>query len=265
MPQLRAALQRNGDDGFVRINGRLEAVVFDLLYTLVHPERYPGGGDRTAWLAGILGVDERALDLRWDAFEEALESGRAPATSPLGPELTWVTHVAVEFGKSLSPETLRLIERDWDLTRRQALLDPPTETIDVLVALRSMNLKIGVLSNTHGLELREWSSSPLAGLVDAVALSHEMGAVKPEPAAYEVIVERLGVAARNAVYVGDGSNNELVGARQAGFSLVVLAAAAPTRFSPERLPALRDQADVALNTLAELPAALIDLGASNRR
>jgi putative hydrolase of the HAD superfamily len=242
----------------MRTGGRLEAVVFDLLYTLVHPQEYPGGGDRTTWLAGLLEVEERVLKLRWEAFEETLESGRAPATAPLGPELTWLTQLATEFSKPLGPETLHLVERDWDLTRRRALSDPPAETVDVLVTLHAMDLKIGVLSNTHGLELRGWNSSPLAGLVDAVALSHEIGAAKPDREAYEAIVNRLGISAQHAVYVGDGSNNELVGARQAGFSMVVLAAAAPIRFSPERMPALRDQADFAVEKLAELLTALMD-------
>ena len=77
--------------------------------------------------------------------------------------------------------------------------------------------------------------------------------------------ENFSSSSRASKSEGDGSSNELVGARRAGFSLVVLAAAAPTRLSPERLPALCDQADFALSTLAELPAALIGLGASNRR
>ncbi|MHB2024691.1 MAG: HAD family hydrolase [Mycobacteriales bacterium] len=235
---------------------RLEAVVFDLLYTLVHPGEFPGGGDRTTWLAGLLGVDEQALEARWAAFEPFLESGHAPAIAPLGPELTWLTQVAADLGGPVTPEALGLVERNWDLTRRRALLDPPAVTMDVLTALRSHNLKIGVLSNTHALELRAWPDSPLADLVDAVALSHEIGAMKPARAAYGAILDRLGVPAAAAAYVGDGSSDELAGARRAGFCSVILAAEAPARFTPGRLPALQAQADFALTAFAELPAAL---------
>ena len=59
------------DDVFMS-RGRIGAVVFDLLYTLVHPGEFPGGGDRTTWLAGLLGIDERVLETRWDAFEPLL-------------------------------------------------------------------------------------------------------------------------------------------------------------------------------------------------
>lgn len=234
--------------------------MFDLLYTLVHPGEFPGGGDRTTWLAGLLGVDEQALESKWSAFEPLLESGQAPATPPFGPELTWLTRATVELGNPVEPEALSLVQRDWDLTCRRALLDPPAASVDVLVALRSANVRIGVLSNTHALELRAWPDSPLAGLVDAVAFSHEIGAVKPTRAAYDAILDRLGVSANAAAYVGDGSNDELVGAREAGFAAVILAAEAPTQLSPGRLDALQAQADHTLSTLADLPTALSAAG-----
>ncbi len=239
--------------------GQFEAVVFDLLYTLVHPGEFPGGGDRITWLAALLGIDERAVQFRWDAFEPLLESGRAPAARALGPELTWLTQMAADLGRPMGPEILAAVERDRDVTRRRALFEPPAETLDTLSTLRSEGVKIGVLSNTHVLELRSWPESPLSDLVDGVALSHEIGAVKPFQAAYDAVLERIGVPAGAAAYVGDGNNDELVGARQAGFALIVLAAEAPMRFSPDRLPVLRAQADVVLSTLGELPAALMDV------
>jgi len=35
---------------------RVDAVVFDLLFTLVHPGTYPNGTDRAGWLADITGA-----------------------------------------------------------------------------------------------------------------------------------------------------------------------------------------------------------------
>lgn len=151
---------------------------------------------------------------------------------------------------------LKRIEKDWDLTRRQALLAPPEDAIDALVALRSAGLKIGVLSNTHALELQAWPRSPLANLVDVVVLSHEINAMKPAAAAYETVLRRLDVASGSCAYVGDGSNDELVGARRAGFALVVLASKYSEKFAPIRLPSLRAQADIAVESLADLPLML---------
>jgi putative hydrolase of the HAD superfamily len=232
---------------------RIEAVVFDLLYTLVHPGPYPGGTDRAGWLAATLGIDPSTLEARWASFEPDLEAGRAPAgATGLAPELEWVKSVAAECGVVVSESNMALIETQWDLTRRAALLDPPPSTVDTLRALRARGRRLGVLSNTHALELRAWQNSPIASLVDVVGLSHEIGACKPDPAAYHHVLAGLDVSAARAAYVGDGSNDELVGARRAGFGLVVLAEEASHRWAADDLPRLCSQADASVVLLDEL-------------
>jgi hypothetical protein len=69
-----------------------------------------------------------------------------------------------------------------------------------------------------------------------VALSHEINVCKPDPAAYACVLGRLGMPAGAAAYVGDGSSDELTGARAAGFALVVLAEEAPARLGPMICP-----------------------------
>jgi putative hydrolase of the HAD superfamily len=234
---------------------RIEAVVFDLLYTLVHPGTYPGGTGRIGWLAGILGVDPAAVKTRWTAFEPALEAGRVPsAAGAASPELAWVRTVAAELGAAVTDEDLVRIEADWDLTRRQALLDPPASSLATLVSLRERGMRLAVLSNTHALELRTWHRSPLAPLIDIVALSHEIGSCKPDPAAYGYVLDRLQTPAASAAYVGDGSSDELAGARAAGFGMVILADEAPTRSTPDDLPRLRAQADASVGPLTDVVA-----------
>ena len=231
-----------------------EAVVFDLFYTLVHPGEYPGGGDRAGWLARRLGLSESALEARWAAFEAELESGAAHAEAP---ELTWLSTAYRQLtGRPIEPHLLDSVERDWDLTRRQALLDPPQATVDTLGALRGDGLKVGVLSNTHALESRSWARSPFARLVDASVFSHEIGVMKPDAAAYAAILDRLGVPPGRCVYVGDGAGDELAGARRVGFAVIVLAAEAPTKLAPDQLPALEAQADIVIPDLTLLPSVL---------
>ncbi len=237
---------------------RVQAVVFDLLYTLVHPGTYPAGNGRVGWLAEMLGVDPAALDRRWADFEPVLESGRAPGGADgLGPELTWVRAAAADLGVAVPAEGLARIDADWDLTRRTALLDPPSSNLSVLIALRDRGIRLGVLSNTHPGEMRAWARSPLAPLIDVVAFSHDIGVCKPDTAAYAHVLQRLGVPAAAAAYVGDGSSDELVGARAAGFGLVVLAEEAPARLAAGDLRRLRAQADASVASLADL-VALID-------
>jgi putative hydrolase of the HAD superfamily len=237
----------------MKVGRRIEAVVFDLFYTLVHPGTYPGGTGRVGWLARLLGVDPSDLKARWADFEPVLEAGQAPRHSDaLGPELGWVLAVAADLGVVVSRRDLARIEADWDLTRRRALLAPPTSAVATLGALREHGIRLGVLSNTHGLEVRAWDRSPLANHVDVVALSHEIGACKPDPATYAYALSRLEVSAAATAYVGDGSSDELVGARTAGFGMVLLAEEAPARFTPHDLARLRAQADASVVSLTEV-------------
>lgn len=238
---------------------RITAVVFDLLYTLVHPGTYPGGCGRIGWLAHTLGVAEADLQARWETFEPALESGQVTHSGGgLEPELNWVRSVAADLGTDVGPDDLARIRDGWDQTRRAALLAPPADTMRTLADLRHRKIRLGLLSNTHAMELRSWIRSPLASLFDVTAFSHEIGAAKPDAAAYRCVLERLDVPARSAAYVGDGSSNELAGAKAVGFGLVILAEQAPARAAPDDLPRLRGQADAAMPSLLDVVGLVSD-------
>lgn len=238
----------------------LKAVVFDLIYTLIHPGEYPGGGGRVAWLARLLGVDARELGTRFDAFDPILDSGQAPrAPDGTDPVLHWIHETAAELGAATTEATRAAIEQDWDRNRREGLLSPPGETITTLRALRARGFKLGILSNTHAAEMKALPRSPLPALVDAITLSDEIRACKPAPAAYAHILNGLGVAAAEAAYVGDGGNDELAGAKAAGFSAVILAERYARAFHPGELPRLRSQSDTSVATLEALIPLLSDL------
>jgi HAD superfamily hydrolase (TIGR01509 family) len=234
-----------------------DTVVFDLLITLAHPGTYPGGTDRIGWLADLTGVDEVALRQRWREFEPALESGAIGRGSPgRGPEIEWIAAVCAELGHPCSELSLGLIEADWDLTRRAALRSPHPSALATIDALHRRGLQVGVLSNTHAMEIRAWPESPLAGAVDAVAFSHIIGHTKPEPAAYDAILSQLGSTPDRSVFIGDGGSDELSGARDFGFALVVLAAESPRTRAPQTLPQLLRQAHISVSNLSEIPELL---------
>lgn len=67
-------------------------------------------------------------------------------------------------------------------------------------------MTIGVLSTCHEREVRLWSESPLALLVDEFGRSSRIGAMKPDLAAFEWILDRLDTPADAAVYVGNGGD-----------------------------------------------------------
>jgi putative hydrolase of the HAD superfamily len=55
-----------------------------------------------------------------------------------------------------------------------------------------------------------------ASCVDVSVFSFDVGLAKPEPEIYVEALRRLNAEGRHAVFVGDGGDDELVGAERAG-------------------------------------------------
>ncbi len=76
---------------------------------------------------------------------------------------------------------------------------------------------LGLLTN--GQPDMQWPkirSLGIEGLFDAIVVSGEVGVYKPNRGAFDVLLERLGVAATQALYVGDSQENDVAGAKAAG-------------------------------------------------
>ncbi|TQE05020.1 hypothetical protein C1H46_009386, partial [Malus baccata] len=94
------------------------------------------------------------------------------------------------------------------------LCDPDAEK--VFEALRKAGVKVAVVSNfdtrlrplLHALHCEHW--------FDAVAVSAEVEAEKPNPTIFLKACELLGVKPEDAVHVGDDRRNDIWGARDAG-------------------------------------------------
>ncbi|TQE05877.1 hypothetical protein C1H46_008560 [Malus baccata] len=94
------------------------------------------------------------------------------------------------------------------------LCDPDAER--VFKALRKAGVKVAVVSNfdtrlrpvLHALHCEQW--------FDAIAVSAEVEAEKPNPTIFLKACELLGVKPEDAVHVGDDRRNDIWGARDAG-------------------------------------------------
>ena len=92
-----------------------------------------------------------------------------------------------------------------------------------LARLREAGLRLAVASN--------WDVSlhdvlrvlGLEAAVDAVVASAEVGASKPDPRVLRAALDRLGVAAGEAVHVGDSAEHDVRAAERAGVGAVLLA------------------------------------------
>ena len=201
----------------------VRAVFFDVGETLVDEERY------------------------WRAVAAAAD---------VGPHGVWAAR-----GK-----TIERGEQHWELWRHLGI-ERPTEAwdsvvystddlypdaLDCLEQVRSSGRLVGLAGNQNA-ALESWARE--AGLpVDIVTGSASLGVRKPEPAFFERLVELAGFPAPQVAYVGDRADNDMAPAIDAGM----------VAFHLRRGPWGRLQATpgaaVAIETLADLPAALASLG-----
>jgi len=93
----------------------------------------------------------------------------------------------------------------------------------VLIKLRSLGLKIAVLSNgAHASRLSILQGLGFSDYFDEIISSELAGVKKPNPAVFEYVCQRLNVEPSNALYVGDHPINDFYGATQAGLNALLL-------------------------------------------
>ena len=91
-----------------------------------------------------------------------------------------------------------------------------------LARLRSAALAVGLISNTTR-DLDELIAAfALGDLVDGAVTSAQVGVFKPAPPIFAAALERVGVAAGEAVMVGDSRHDDVEGALAAGLAGAVL-------------------------------------------
>jgi putative hydrolase of the HAD superfamily len=182
------------------------AVVFDLFETLVD---YDDGRSRefSASVARLCGRDPQEFHSVWIEGRPLRETGSmAPYLASLGIE------------QSAMQEFLEL-RRDWT---RGVLARPRDGVVDAVQELRRRGIRAGLITVCSEDVVDVWPETPFAGLFDAEVFSCICGLRKPDPRIYRLALEQLGVDAADALFVGDGANDELAGAERVGMRAVLI-------------------------------------------
>ena len=203
----------------------LRAVVFDLWGTLVDAsaEEFRALRRRVAERAGL---DEERFEAVW------AETYRERETGPILPALR-----AVGIGDDAVGEVL-----EWRREVIRKTLVPAEGALELLAEVRGRGLRTGLISMCTEEVSELWSATVLAPLIDEAVFSCDVGLAKPDAGIYRLACERLGVAPAEALFIGDGANDELAGAERAGMRAVLLDAPSPhgAGWSGERVSSLRE-------------------------
>jgi putative hydrolase of the HAD superfamily len=118
------------------------------------------------------------------------------------------------------------------------------DVVPALAALRAAGVRLGVLTNGSERQQRaKLRALDLTDLVGPVFTAEGVGAPKPDPRAFLAACAGLGVLPGEVLYVGDEHETDVVGARGAGLSAVLL----------DRLGAAPAEETAVITSLAELP------------
>jgi len=100
------------------------------------------------------------------------------------------------------------------------VVDPQAR--EALELVRRAGLRAGVISNSNGSVRASLQALGLAPYLDFVLDSGEVGFEKPDPRIFELALARAGIAAAEAVHVGDLYSIDVRGARAGGLHAVLL-------------------------------------------
>jgi putative hydrolase of the HAD superfamily len=119
-----------------------------------------------------------------------------------------------------SPEAAEEIAAMRRAVTEQGLVPVPG-ALETISELRSRGLRIGLVTICTDDVPALWPETPFHGLFDAEVFSCTVGLRKPDPRIYLLACEQLGVDPGDAVFVGDGANDELAGAERVGMTAVL--------------------------------------------
>jgi len=211
--------RRGTDDGaprLIRIVSRtcaevlgrvIAAVLFDLYETLV-TERH-ATPVRASSLGERLGLDATAFRLAWRPQRSRVIRGQVSFAEAL-------LEVGVRLGRRLDVEQVHGIANERRLEKAALFQGVEEVAVEVLHQLGARGVRLGIISNCFEEDVAAWPQCSVAKCFDASVFSCEVGTAKPEARIYLEATQRLGVDSSNAVFIGDGGDDELLGAERVG-------------------------------------------------
>jgi putative hydrolase of the HAD superfamily len=202
---------------------RVRGVIFDLIDTLAHTDAsLYEDVKRRMWES--MGVEPEHFKAVW-ARSRRRASIDASWTSR--DRIAWV---ADQLGVDMEPGRLEeLGQMERELWTTNVRLKPGAR--EMLERLRANDFRLGLISNGTSAMRGLPERLGLKACVDACLVSCEVGILKPETPIYEHALAALDLRAAECVYVGDGSDRELEGAKAVGMFAVRMLAGPKPRYS----------------------------------
>lgn len=199
------------------------AVIFDVGGTLVHPD-WHRVGEIVAAETGTLFTPEQ-LNQAFYAMLQAADADLIAGTKSgdrSGSHWTFLnTFRSLGVDDAACARIRELLTATHET--RHLWCEPDSEAARVLSLLKSAGLRIAAISNTEDGRVDEsLALAELASHFEFLIDSHHVGCSKPDKAIFQLAVDRLGLAPREAAYVGDSYGYDVIGAQRAGLVPILI-------------------------------------------
>jgi HAD superfamily hydrolase (TIGR01509 family) len=207
LPNQRIKPSRRGVRLMAKGSVLIAAVLFDLYETLITESAIRPA--RASSLAATLGLEENAYRTEWKKRRSRVVRG----------EMSFADALA-EISRSLMGradiDTIQRIRQERIREKAAAYAQIDKDVAGFITVLARRGIGLAVISNGFQEDVVGWSHCSLAPKFHCTMFSCAEHVAKPDPEIYLRAVRRLGAKPAAAVYIGDGADDELVGAKRAG-------------------------------------------------
>ncbi len=222
----------------------IRAVTFDVAGTLLVP--HPSVGELYARALQKFGGRAEPDEIQ-QRFGRAFKQVNAGPRGGILDRPGWHEIVELTFAGLCPPEKVDdLFEALWEGFARAESWRVLPGTRELLTALRGHDYKLGILSNNDERLRRLLAALQLDATFDALILSAEVGAGKPDRAMFEAAEQALGEEPEHLLHIGDTPHEDIAGALAAGWRAIQIG----ERLFPS------DKPGPETNDTSELPANL---------
>ena len=184
-----------------------KAVVFDLYETLVTQSGTPV--PRAGALGESLGLDPTAYRREWKALRPRVLLGQLTFRAAL-------VEIGTRLGLAIASERVQHACDERTRANMEVFHKTPPEIVALTRDLHGRGVHLATISNCMAEDVVAWPESAFAPQFRSAVFSFAAHIVKPDPQIYLEALRRLDVDAADAVYIGDGGDDELTGAARAG-------------------------------------------------
>jgi HAD superfamily hydrolase (TIGR01662 family) len=221
---------------------RTRAVFFDVDFTLIHPgPAFQGHGYAEACARHGVRVDASRFDAAVAAASATLHAEGGPYDPGVFIAFTCRIIEGMGGGGEAVVRAATDLYEAWSACRHFTLYE---EVPDVLRDLRAGGYRIGLISNSDRALDDFERHFELDGLFDVAISSSDHGFMKPDPSIFEEGLRRAGVAAAEAVMVGDSVPHDIAGALRLGMRGILVARSGLSTGAPPEVPVIRSLREI---------------------